>query len=493
VSAFLLRRFLWMIPTTLGIALVIFGLLHAVPGDPALVAFASTGETDGGGGESGVALAAFRREHGLDRSLPVQLACYLGPFNLLRDGHPWFRSPCPERVVEHLPLADGAESIEGIPVELEPLAGTTPEDLASVRASIAALESEDASGWAEARRQLGLLRESALPLLLDALADAGPRDPGALDRLRAALEDVSRHKTDLAAERVETLGPVTALVRHWYGWYYTHEGSTVVNSGERPWGGLLALDLGRELHTGASVAREIARRLAVTVPLALVSVLLAFLVAVPLGILSAWKRGGLLERSITCVLYLLHSLPAFWGGLLLVMLFGVTGPDLPFWPRLPVLGLHDKDADLLGRADWTWDLVRHSILPVLTMTYGSLAYLARQTRSGMIEVLGEDFVRALRARGLGERTIVLRHVFRSALVPLVTLLGSLLPALIGGSVIVETIFDLPGVGKYAYEGLLRRDLPVVMACTLLLGVLTQLGVLLSDVLYGFVDPRIRHG
>jgi peptide/nickel transport system permease protein len=175
------------------------------------------------------------------------------------------------------------------------------------------------------------------------------------------------------------------------------------------------------------------------------------------------------------------------------MLFGVTGPDLPFWPRLPVLGLHDKDADLLGRVAWTWDLVRHSILPVVTMTYGSLAYLARQTRSGMLEVLGEDYVRALRARGLTERTIVLRHVFRGALVPLVTLLGSILPALIGGSVIVETIFDLPGVGKYAYEGLLRRDLPVVMASTLLLGIMTQVGVLLSDVLYGCVDPRIRHG
>ncbi len=362
---FLLRRLLWMIPTTIGIVLVVFALFHAVPGDPVLVVM---GAGDPGlieGQQDEARLEAFRREHGLDRSLLVQFLCVIGPFNLLSDGHPWFRSP------------------------------------------------------------------------------------------RAG-------------------------------------GGSEPNSGERPWGGLLALDLGREMHTRASVARELAPRLAVTVPLSLAAVLCSYAIAIPLGVFSARRRGSRIDALVAFCLYALHSVPAFWGGLLLIMLFGVTGPDLPFWPRLPVLGLHDKDAAAMGPWKYALDTLAHCILPVVTMSYASLAYLARQMRSGMVDALGEEFVRSLRAHGLPERSIVYRHALRHALLPLVTLFGAVLPMLIGGSVIVETVFDLPGVGKYAYEGLLRRDLSVVMATTLLMGIMTQLGLLLSDLAYGVVDPRIRH-
>jgi peptide/nickel transport system permease protein len=139
------------------------------------------------------------------------------------------------------------------------------------------------------------------------------------------------------------------------------------------------------------------------------------------------------------------------------------------------------------------EALRHSVLPVVCLAYGSFAHLSRQTRAGLVEALASDYVRAARARGLPEHLVVGKHALRNALLPVATLFASVFPALIGGSVIVETIFDLPGVGRYAYEGLGQRDYFVVMATTTLVGVMTCLGILVSDLLTAALDPRIRHG
>ena len=133
----------------------------------------------------------------------------------------------------------------------------------------------------------------------------------------------------------------------------------------------------------------------------------------------------------------------------------------------------------------------HCILPVLTLTYGSLAYLSRQMRAGMLDVIRQDYIRTAKAKGLSDDRVVYRHALRNSMIPVLTLLASILPILIGGSVIVEFIFDIPGMGKYAYEGLLRRDFSIVMATTIFVGVMTQFGILLSDIAYSLVDPRIR--
>ncbi|MFT5081371.1 MAG: peptide/nickel transport system permease protein, partial [Planctomycetota bacterium] len=159
---------------------------------------------------------------------------------------------------------------------------------------------------------------------------------------------------------------------------------------------------------------------------------------------------------------------------------------------LPVLGLHDKDAASMGRAEWTWDLVKHSILPVATLTYGSFAYLSRQMRAGMLDVIRQDYIRTARAKGMSERVVIYKHALRNSMIPVITLLASILPILIGGSVIVEKVFNIPGMGMYAFEGLLRRDFNIIMATTLFVGVMTQFGILMSDITYSLVDPRIRN-
>jgi peptide/nickel transport system permease protein len=253
-------------------------------------------------------------------------------------------------------------------------------------------------------------------------------------------------------------------------------------SGARPWGGLLAGDLKNEIHRPhVRVADELARRLRVTVPLAFAALVLGYLVALPLGILAAVRAGTLVDRACMVLVFLLYCVPTFWAGLLLQLAFGATGLG---W--LPVIGPPGEGASF-------GEVLRRACLPVACLAYGSFAYLSRQMRAGLLEALSSDYVRTARAKGLPERLVVGKHALRNGLLPVATLFASVFPALIGGSVIVEKIFDLPGVGRYAFEGLEQRDYFVVMAVTTLIGVMTCVGILVSDLLTAALDPRIRHG
>ena len=259
-------------------------------------------------------------------------------------------------------------------------------------------------------------------------------------------------------------------------------------SGKDPWGGLLALDLGREFQNQSMpIVEELGRRLLVTVPLSLLSTLLIYLFALPLGIYSAVRQGTKLDAFLTVGLFFLYSVPLFWAGLMLILLFGSSGMD---W--FPTLGLHGKDAADLSGWSHAWDLILHCVLPIATLTYGGLAYLSRQMRVGMIEQILQDYIRTARAKGLGPRAVVFKHALRNSVIPVITLLASILPILIGGSVIVETVFDIPGMGRYAYEGLMYRDYGIIMATTTFSAFMTLLGILLSDIAYAMVDPRITY-
>jgi len=253
-------------------------------------------------------------------------------------------------------------------------------------------------------------------------------------------------------------------------------------------GSAVRLDFGREFHRPAvDVWDELLERLEITVPLSLVATLLSYLIALPLGIFSAVRRGTLADKLVTLGLFLLYSLPTFWAGLMLMLAFGTTGLD---W--LPVIGLHDKDADSYATWPYVWDVVLHAILPVATLTYGGVAYLSRQMRVGMLETIKQDYIRTARAKGLDRRAIILKHALRNSVIPVITVFATILPVLIGGSVLVETIFNIPGMGLYAYDGLTTRDYNIVMATVTISSFMTLLGFLLSDILYVLVDPRIAY-
>lgn len=494
-----------MIPTTFGIALVIFGLYHVAPGDPALVAVGNQGEANAsGGGDSESRVDKFRRENGLDRSFLVQFFDYIGPFNLSPDGHPWFSSPRTERKVDEtdVPVADGAGPrtiAEGRPVAIEPLYIATQAERDQLDGWVGKLRESDGSEESHAKAASDIAafakesaegKDKALTHLFDGLFAeklAGPNQVPAIDRIDAVLAEVVGERPELAPELVERDGK-RHLVRRWFAWYFTDGGADrVQNSGAEPWDGLLYYgDLGRELESKRPVIEELAVRLKVTVPLALVAVLLTYLIALPLGIFSVRRQGTLADGALTLGLFVLYSVPTFWAGLMLILIFGKTGFDL-----LPVVGLYDKDFDTLSGPGKVWDVIKHSILPIVTLTYGGLAYLSRQMRAGMLDVIRQDYIRTAKAKGLSDDRVVYKHALRNSMIPVLTLLASILPILVGGALITEVIFNIQGMGKYAFEGLLKRDFSIVMATTLFVGIMTQIGILLSDIAYSLVDPRIR--
>ncbi len=251
--------------------------------------------------------------------------------------------------------------------------------------------------------------------------------------------------------------------------------------------GLVRLDLGRSFSADRRpVWDKIKERLPVTILINLLSMGLIFAVAIPLGVRSAVKRGSAFDHMSTVLVFVGYAAPSFWVALLLMLLFGVKLG----W--LPISGLHS----MMGygeMAGWekALDWARHLVLPVLVSSIGGLAGLSRYMRSSMLEVLRQDYITTARAKGLPEKKVIYRHALRNALLPVITILGLSVPALIGGSVIFESIFAIPGIGQLMWKSVMARDYPVLMGNLVIVSVLTLLGNLLADIGYALADPRIR--
>ena len=249
---------------------------------------------------------------------------------------------------------------------------------------------------------------------------------------------------------------------------------------------LVVLDFGRSFATdGRLVLDKIGERLPITITINLLSMALIMAVAIPLGIASATRPHSLFDQATTVFVFVGFAVPTFWLALLLMILFGV---ELNW---LPISGLTSYNYDQMGPFMQAWDRVRHLILPVLLSAFGGLAGMSRYMRANMLEVVRQDYITTARAKGLKERVVIYKHALRNALMPVITLLGLSVPGLIGGSVIFESIFAIPGLGQLFYQGVMSRDYPLVMGGLVIGAVLTLLGNLLADISYAIVDPRIR--
>jgi peptide/nickel transport system permease protein len=253
---------------------------------------------------------------------------------------------------------------------------------------------------------------------------------------------------------------------------------------------LVTLDFGESFKDNQPVWGKIAERVPITVKLNVLSIFVVYLVAIPLGVYSATHRNTLGDQITTVAAFILFAVPTVWAATMALVF--ICGGD--FYYFFPPGGLGSIDYD------FSWPLWRkmqdqiwHLFLPVVLLSYGGFAGLSRYTRASMLEVLGQDYVQVARAKGLLERVVIMKHVMRNSLIPLVTMLASLLPALIGGSVIIETIFSIPGMGQLGYESVRARDYPTVMALYSVSAVLTLIGILISDLLLSVVDPRIAFG
>jgi len=250
---------------------------------------------------------------------------------------------------------------------------------------------------------------------------------------------------------------------------------------------IFTLDFGFSYKDHRNVWDKISERLPITIQLNIISIFLVYLIAIPCGTYSSTHEGSFADKILTLGFFFLYSLPSFWVAMLLIMLLG--GGD--FWDIFPVYGISSIGSETMSLLPWLLDRMWHLVLPIACLTYGGLAYLSRLTRASMLEVIREDYVRTARAKGLSERVVIFKHAFRNALLPLITLLAFLLPSMFGGSVIIESIFSVPGMGQLGFESVLSRDYPVIMAITAISAFLTLIGLLISDILYAALDPRIK--
>jgi len=249
---------------------------------------------------------------------------------------------------------------------------------------------------------------------------------------------------------------------------------------------LATLDLGHSFSSdGRLVVDKIAERLPITILINVLSMILIIAVAVPLGVISAVRRDSLFDKATTIFVFVGFAIPTFWLALLLMILFGVNLG----W--LPISGIRSLNYEYFPVWHQYVDLVKHLVLPVLLSAFGGLAGFSRYMRANMLEVIRQDYITTARAKGLSERVVIYKHALRNALLPVITILGLSVPGLIGGSVIFETIFAIPGMGQLFYLSVMSRDYPVVMGILFIGAVLTLMGNLLADVSYAAADPRIR--
>ena len=251
---------------------------------------------------------------------------------------------------------------------------------------------------------------------------------------------------------------------------------------------LAKLDFGESFSADhRPVLDKILERIPVTLWINILAMLLTLAIAIPIGVASAVRRDSLFDRVMTVLVFIGFAIPSFWLGLLLMIGLGVNHN----W--LPISGMHSFGWQRLDFWDQQADLLQHLLLPVFVSAIGGLAGMSRFMRSGMLEVIRADYITTARAMGVPETSIRYRLALKNAMLAIITLLGLSIPGLIGGSVIVEQLFSIPGMGLLFYEAVMARDYPLVMGITVIGAVLTLLGNLIADLAYAWADPRIRHG
>jgi peptide/nickel transport system permease protein len=320
-------------------------------------------------------------------------------------------------------------------------------------------------------RRLGiaLLTLVIITFLVYALIRHMPGTPLTLDQ---ANLDPSKQMSE---EEIQRLNQQYGLDLPWYEAYFVWLGNV--------FRGDLGISIARN---GRPVTELIAERIPYTLMLSGTSLILTYLLSIPIGLWATVRADTLAERGVSLLLYMLYSLPAFVAALYLQLIFYT---ELGW---LPLYGVVSNNHDQLSTFGKWWDILRHSILPIICFTYGSLAYYARFIRANMQEVIRQDYIRTAKAKGVSPARIVYHHAFRNTLIPLVTMIGLTLPSLLSGAVILEQIFVWPGMGRLFFEAISQRDYSPIMGLVLVFSVLTLLGQLLADLLYAAVDPRVTY-
>ena len=308
-----------------------------------------------------------------------------------------------------------------------------------------------------------------ITIMVFAISRAAPGDPFSLQMGPGAQIEADR-AADIRQQRMELYGYDKPLPVQYLNWL----------------GAIVRFDLGYSIKHHRPVSELIAERLPITLLLNVLAFIIIYAVSLPVGVLSAVNHKRFFDRASSVILFMLVALPTMWVGQM--MIGYLCGPTFVDW--FPPAGLSSNNASVMPFFPWLADRAWHLVLPVICLAYTGFAYLSKQVRAGMLDNLRMDYIRTARAKGLSNRVVIMRHAFRNSIIPVITIMATLLPAMIGGSVIIESIFSIPGMGRLAFEAITTRDYEVVMAVSTIAGVLNLTGLLLADIAYAVADPRI---
>ncbi len=468
------KRTLWMVPTFFLISLVVFALINLAPGNPGQAG--GLENVGSGAAVQSKSVIIFKRQFNLDKPVLVntRFAMTRGDVRgLVATANALGSTPTPaQRIAAKNDLEDGGQYL--------------------VRHLVALLDDAD-----PAMAQLAAQYLTSAASLALVSETAGDPDAARLENRRR--EAFNQSFTGWACPGELAATPcLTDARRHWQGWWTEHHAAYEYTPAEsawvfltdtrfaKYWYNLVHLDFGISAIDREPVLAKVLRKLKYSISLSLTAILLAYLVAVPVGVYSAVKSGSRSDTVLTVVLFLLYSLPTFFTGTVLLRLFS-QGTPFAWFPvgRFETL---PQDPTTLG---WLVDVAWHLVLPVCTSASVALAALSRYARTGVIDVIRADYIRTARAKGLEEPVVILKHAVRNGMIPILTLLGGILPVLVSGSVVIEVVFTIPGMGSFLVESITSRDYNSVMAVLLASAVLTLVGILISDLSYALVDPRIN--
>lgn len=483
MQAYVIRRLLIMIPTFFGISLVIFALLNFAPGRPGAQQSADLAR-NARSEQSQESYRIFREQFDLDKPVLVNTRFALRTEEVLAD----------VRVAAGTVQATPAERIH---------AQERLEDFGQYAIPHLVRVMNDANRAGDTA-----VRDAAVYFLrLDAprpLVKPFERNPS--ESLRATNREINAENAQLRSLRYALDAPEeekARVIAEYNRWFAAHASRYEYKFGQKLdryffdtrfakyWANLVRLDFGVSLVSREPVTRTLVGKLKYSLTLSVGSLILAYLIAIPLGIFSAVRKGTREDRALTLGLFMLYSLPTFFVATLLLYFFS-QGSDYRHLRLFPTGGFTGADTSDLTTWGALRDLLWHLILPMFCLTYGSLAALSRYMRTGLLDVIRADYIRTARAKGLSERTVIGKHALRNGLLPILTLLAGLLPAILGGSVIVEYIFGIPGMGLWIVESIYQRDYNVILIVELFSTILVLVGILLTDLSYALVDPRIRY-
>ncbi len=496
MRAYILKRLLLMVPTLFGISFILWLVVTAAPGDPGQASFGEA-QTQRGEG-AGESRRIFRSQFNLDKplfwndyvSLTAQEA--LDAVRTAADT----RLPGKVRSKADATLTDwGNYAVPALVLALDLAAN--PYEKAAV---LLRLQSNaKRTGATRVGRRFTEEEKLANREIRDESRDIDDRL--ALKLGMVALSDLRGTDAAVATAPVravlDQLEPKAAL---WRDWYREREARWTWSGTERLklrlfdtqfakyWSNLVRLDLGDSHVHKEPVLGLILKRIPISATLSVTSLVLAYLISIPLGVWAAVRHRTWREQGASTVLFMLYSLPSFFVATLLLRYLGIGQP----LKVIPVSGFESQDTFPLTTWEHIKDVLHHTVAPVFCMTYASFAGLSRYAKSGVLNVIRSDYIRTARAKGLGEAKVILKHALRNGVIPIVTLLGTTLPVIVGGSIIVESVFDIPGIGWLLWDSISQRDYNVVIGEALIVGVLVMVGILVSDLLYAVVDPRISY-